>query len=67
VRKLDVETLKKACEEYKNEEGRASYYDVALEIVDEHPLHASIIILAVWNINRFRFTVRDTSARSYFG
>lgn len=57
---MDSETLRKACEEYKKQEGRASFYDVALEIVDDHPLQASIIILAVWNINRFRFMASDT-------
>lgn len=58
---MDAEILRKACEEFKNEEGRASYYDVALEIVDDHPLHASLIILAVWNMNRFRFMANDTN------
>jgi hypothetical protein len=57
---MNIETLKKACEEYKNEEGRASFYDVALEIADSHPLQASIIILAVWNMNRFRFMASDS-------
>jgi hypothetical protein len=56
---MDAETLIKACEEYKMEEGRASFYDVALEIVDDHPLQASIIILAAWNMNRFRFMASD--------
>ena len=58
--KLDYETLKKACKEYENQEGRASFYDVALEIVNDHPLQASIILLAVWNINRFRFMASDS-------
>jgi len=57
---MDIETLKKACEEYKRQEGRASFYDVALEIADSHPLQASIIILAVWNMNRFRYFASDS-------
>ena len=57
---MDAETLRKTCEEFKTEEGRASFYDVAIEIVDDHPLHACIIILAVWNMNRFRFMASDT-------
>jgi hypothetical protein len=57
---MDAEILRKKCEEFRNEEGRASYYDVALEIVDDHPLHASLIILAVWNMSRFRFMANDT-------
>jgi hypothetical protein len=63
--RMDAETLRKACEEFKNEEGRASYYDVALEIVEDHPLHASLIILAVWNMNRFRFMANDTQNLVY--
>jgi hypothetical protein len=57
---LDIETLRKACEKYRNEEGRASFYDIALQIVNEYPLQASIIILATWNMNRFRFFASDT-------
>jgi len=57
---MDEETLKKVCEEFRKVEGPASFYDVALEIVDAHPLQASIIILAVWNTGRFRFIASDT-------
>jgi len=57
---MDEETLRKKCEEYKNLEGRASFYDVASEIVNDYPLHASIILLAVWNVGRFRFFASDT-------
>ncbi len=39
---------------YRRLEGRAGFYDAALEIVDDHPLQASIIILAVWNTMGFR-------------
>ena len=60
VGKMNVETLKKACQEYKRIEGRASFYDVAVEIADEFPLQASIIILAVWNTGRFRFMASDS-------
>jgi len=47
--------LKQKCKEYKENEGRESFYDVAVNIVDDHPLQASIIILATWNSSRFRF------------
>lgn len=57
---MKEETLRKACEEYKRQEGRASYYDVAVEIADTYPLQASIIILAVWNVGRFRFYASDS-------
>jgi len=58
--KIDEETLRKTCERFKEIEGIASYYDVALEIVDTYPLQASIIILAVWNTPRFRYMASDT-------
>ena len=57
---MDAEVLQKACEKFKIEEGRASVYDFALKIVDDHPSHAAIILLAVWNMNRFRFMANDT-------
>ncbi len=57
---MNEETLRKACEEYKRLEGRASYYDVAVEIADTYPLQASVIILAVWNVGRFRFYASDS-------
>lgn len=60
VGRMNVETLKKACQEYRRLEGRASFYDVALEIADDFPLQASIIILAVWNTARFRFVTSDS-------
>lgn len=41
-------------------ERRASFYDLAIEIADEHPLHATIIILATWNMGRFRFMVSNS-------
>lgn len=57
---MDVEALKRVCDEYKRLEGRASFYDVAVEIVDDFPLQASIIILAVWNTARFRYMMSDS-------
>lgn len=29
-------------------EGRASFYDLAVEIVEEHPLQAAVVLLAAW-------------------
>lgn len=56
---ITIEILKEKCKEFREEEGRASFYDIAAEILDEYPLHASIIILATWNMGRFRFFVND--------
>ena len=52
---MNEETMRKACQDYEDKEGRARYYDVAIEIAQDHPLQASVIILAVWNVARFRF------------
>lgn len=56
---MNIEELKEGCRKYKEDEGRESFYDVAVSIVDEYPLHASIIILATWNVSRFRFIASD--------
>ena len=57
---MDEETLKQASKEYRKVEGRSGFYDVAVEIADAHPLQASIIILATWNVGRFRFYASDS-------
>lgn len=56
---VNIEILKQKCEEFKRVEGRASFFDIAEEIVDEYPLQASIIVLATWNVGRFRFMVSE--------
>jgi len=57
--RMNKEILEKQCKNYSIREGRASFYDDAVKIAAAYPLQASIIILAVWNMNRFRFTVND--------
>jgi hypothetical protein len=57
---ITAEILKQKCEEFKRTEGRASFYDIAMQIVDKYPLQACIIILATWNMGRFRFMVGDS-------
>jgi hypothetical protein len=52
--------FKKTIDTFPEWEGRASFYDVALEIVDKYPLHACLIILATWNVSRWRFMANDT-------
>jgi len=61
MNEMNEETLREACEKYQREEGRAKYYDVAVRIADAYPLQASIIILAVWNIARFRVLKNEES------
>lgn len=46
------------CEEFSKIESRASFYDLANEIIEKHPIQACIIILATWNIGNFKF-VKD--------
>lgn len=52
---VTIEELKSAGIQYKENEGRASFYDEAALIAKEYPLQASVIVLAVWNTMRFRF------------
>jgi hypothetical protein len=57
---VNIEILKKKGKEFKKAEGRASFYDIAMEIANEHPLQASILLLATWNVGRYRFKQSDT-------
>jgi len=43
---------------FRQIEKRANFYDIAREIVNEYPIQACVIILAVWNVGNFRF-VKD--------
>ena len=56
---MDIEVFKQKCDCYEKLEGRAKFYDIAVEIVDKFPLQASIIILAVWNVAGFRFLTNE--------
>jgi hypothetical protein len=53
-----------ACEKYPRIEQRARFYDFAVEIADCYPLQAAIIILAVWNVARFRFIPNEKYAET---
>ncbi len=57
---VTLEELKIKCREFKESEGRASFYNLAFEIKDKYPLQATIIILATWNAGRFRFFMSDS-------
>jgi len=52
---ITLNDLKEKCSEFEKREGRVGFYNLALEIRDTYPLQAAIIILATWNIGRFRF------------
>lgn len=54
-KKVEIESLRTACEAFRQYEGPASYYDIAMQIRDDHPLHASLILLATWNTGNFRY------------
>ena len=58
---MNKDILEAKGKKYMEIEGRASYYDLALEIVEDHPIQASIILLATWNVSRFRFMASDTN------
>jgi len=57
---VDIDTLKDKCIDFEKQEGRASFYDIASSIVEKYPLQACVIILATWNVSRFRFIVSDS-------
>jgi hypothetical protein len=56
---MDIETLKEAGVTFKQTEGRASYYDIALEIIEKTPFQAVLIIMVTWNGGRWRFKAKD--------
>ena len=56
---MKIEDLKEKCDEYERIEKRARFYDIAINIVDEHPLEASIIILSVWNNSYFMKNINE--------
>jgi len=56
---ITLNELKKKCDEFEKEEGRSDFYYLALEIKDKYPIHATVIILATWNIGRFRYMLSD--------
>jgi len=57
--KVPMKILKQKCKEFKKFERGADFYDMAMQIVDKFPLQACIIILATWNMGRFRFVVKN--------
>jgi hypothetical protein len=59
-RKVTMEMVKQKCREFREKEGRARFFDLACEIVDKYPLHASVIILATWNKERFQYAMMDS-------
>lgn len=56
---ITLTELKEKCGEFEEKEGRAGFYDLAIEIKDIYPLQAAVIILATWNVGRFRFIVNN--------
>jgi len=54
---ITASEIEEKCEEFEKKEGRAIFYDLAKKIKDNYPLQAAVIILATWNIGRFRFVM----------
>lgn len=52
---MKASQLNKACKRFNKQEKRSVYYSLASEIVKAHPLQAAIIILASWNVGRYRY------------
>ena len=55
---IDEKYFIESVNKFKEIEKRANFYDIAREIVDEYPIQACVIILAVWNVGNFKF-VKD--------
>ncbi len=55
---ISEEEFEAKCEEFSHIESRASFYDLANEILEKYPIQACIIILATWNIGNFKY-VKD--------
>ena len=51
---VTLSELKEKCRKFEERERRAIFYKLALDIKDDHPLQAAVIILATWNAGRFR-------------
>lgn len=56
---ITKEELKQKCKEFEEREGRARFFNLAVESVDKYPIQASVIILATWNASRFRYMLSD--------
>jgi len=50
---VTLSELKEKCREFEEIEGKESFYNLASEIKDDHPLQAAVIILATWNRREF--------------
>ena len=42
-----LQSLKKKCKQFKSREGRASFYDIAVEVTDKYPLQIPIITIII--------------------
>ena len=51
---VTLSELKEKCRKFEERERRAIFYKLALDIKDTYPLQAAVIILATWNVGRFR-------------
>jgi len=51
---VTLSELKEKCRKFEERERRAIFYKLALDIKDAYPLQAAVIILATWNVGRFR-------------
>jgi len=57
---MELEDLLRACEIFRQDEGRASFFEKAVEIVDAYPVQAIILLMATWNRARFNYFSRSS-------
>lgn len=56
---MNEQDLQRAGVEYERLYGIGEFYALAREIIQDHPLQASVIILATWNTPRFRYITNN--------
>lgn len=56
---VTLQELEQKCREFRENEGRASFYDLAMEAIKDHPVNAAVNLLATWNIGRFKYIISD--------
>jgi hypothetical protein len=64
--KVTSQQLQKKCNEFKELEGRGTFYDIALNLLNKgFEIEAFFLILATWNFAMFRYVVKEFDINSF--
>ena len=56
---MNIEELNESCAKYDSLEKRGSFYDVALNLIDNgFEVEAYLLILSTWNVKEFKYAVK---------